>query len=100
MKKYRYENDYKTDLCRKLKKIFPGSFVVHLDPNEIQGIPDILILYGNKWATLEGKINASASYRPNQEYYIDIMNKMSFSSVIYPEIEDEVIDALDLYFAN
>ena len=92
------ENKFKTKLIDELEDMFPGCIVTHLDPNEIQGIPDLLILYGNKWAALEGKKTASASVRPNQTYYVDLMNKMSFASFIHPENKDEVLDELYLYF--
>ena len=78
----------------------PGCIVVHLDPNEIQGIPDLLVLYENKWATLEGKKHANATHRPNQDYYVDRMNHMSFSAFIFPENKDEVIDALYQFFMS
>lgn len=94
------ENKFKTNLIKDLKNLFPGCMVLHLDPNEIQGIPDLLILYGNKWAVLEGKKYASASRRPNQEYYVDLMDRMSFAAFIYPENKDEVLDALYLHFMN
>jgi hypothetical protein len=71
-----------------------------MDPNEIQGIPDLLILYKNKWAALEGKKSASASVRPNQEYYVDLMDRMSFASFIFPGNKDEVLDSLYLYFMS
>ena len=43
------ENKFKTGLVKDLKKRFPGCMVVHLDPNEIQGIPDLLVLYRDRW---------------------------------------------------
>lgn len=94
------ENRFKTKLVNELKNMFPGCIVTHLDPNEIQGIPDLLVLYKNRWAVLEGKKNAKASIRPNQSYYVDLMNDMSFASFIYPENKDEVLDALYLHFTN
>ena len=94
------ENRFKTKLVRELKDIFPGCIVIHADPNEIQGIPDLIVLYKDKWAALEGKKNANASIRPNQEYYVDRMDGMSFASFIYPENKDEVLDALYIYFMN
>lgn len=94
------ENRFKTKLITELKDMFPGCIVTHLDPNEIQGIPDLLILYENKWAVLEGKKNARASVRPNQNYYVDLMNDMSFASFIYPENKDEVLYELHLHFMN
>ena len=92
------ENRFKTKLIKEIKEMFPGCMVVHLDPNEIQGIPDLLVLYQDKWAALEGKKTGSASHRPNQEYYVDLMNDMSFAAFIYPENKDEVLEELYLYF--
>ena len=94
------ENKFKTKLVNELECLFPGCIITHLDPNEIQGIPDLLILYKDKWAALEGKKNANASARPNQPYYVELMNGMSFASFIYPENKDEVLDALYHHFMN
>lgn len=94
------ENKFKTKLIDELECAFPGCIITHMDPNEIQGIPDLLILYNDKWAALEGKKNASAPARPNQPYYVDLMNGMSFASFIYPENKDEVIRKLRLHFMN
>lgn len=88
------ENKFKTGLIRELKERFPGCMVVHLDPNEIQGIPDLLVLYGTTWGALEGKKSASASHRPNQDYYVKQMDEMSFAAFIYPENKEEVLNEL------
>lgn len=88
------ENRFKTKLVEELELLFPGCIIIHMDPNEIQGIPDLLILYGDKWAALEGKKDGRASHRPNQEYYVDKMNRMSFAAFIYPENKEEVLDEL------
>lgn len=92
------ENKFKTQLVNELEEMFPGCIVVHLDPNEIQGIPDLLVLYGNKWAALEGKKSANATHRPNQDYYVNLMNQMSFASFIYPENKEEVLYELQQAF--
>lgn len=92
------ENRFKTALVNDLENLFPGCIVLHMDPNEIQGIPDLLILYKNKWAALEGKRFANAPHRPNQEYYVDLMNRMSYASFIYPENKEEVLDELQHTF--
>lgn len=94
------ENRFKTKLISELKNMFPGCVVIHNDPNEIQGIPDLTILYKKKWAMLEGKKSATASCRPNQEYYVDQFDRMSFAAIIFPENKDEVLDALYLHFMN
>jgi hypothetical protein len=49
------ESAFKTGLIQDLKDLFPGCIIAHLDPNETQGLPDLLILFEDKWATLEGK---------------------------------------------
>jgi len=92
------ENKFQSDLKKELKETFPGSIVTKLDSGDIQGIPDLLILYKNKWATLENKRSKTAKKRPNQDYYVEKMNEMSFSRFIYPENKEEVIDDLKQYF--
>lgn len=94
------ENKFKTNLINKIKERLPGSMIFHLDPTECQGIPDLLVLYKNKWAALEGKKNATASHRPNQDYYVDKMNNMSFARFIYPENEEEVLNELQQTFRS
>ena len=88
------ENKFQSDLIKELKIIFPGAIVTKLNANHIQGIPDLLILYEDRWAVLECKKSANESFRPNQQYYLEKMNKMSFAAVIFPENKKEVLDGL------
>lgn len=92
------ENKFKTQLIKDIRKRFPGCMVLHTDPLELQGIPDLLILYKQHWAALEGKREAKASHRPNQDYYVDKMNHMSFAAFIYPENKEEVLNAMGRSF--
>lgn len=92
------ESKFKTKLVKELNERFPGCMVIHTDANEIQGIPDLLILYNNNWAALEGKKYKKASRRPNQEYYVNLMNEMSFARFIYPENKEEILDELQRAF--
>lgn len=92
------ESKFQSNLIQKIKKIFPGSIVLKNDPTYIQGIPDLLVLYKDKWASLEVKRSAGASHRPNQDYYVNKMNKMSFSRFIFPENETEVLTDLARLF--
>lgn len=71
-----------------------------LDSGYLQGIPDLLILYKKKWATLECKKTANAKKRPNQEYYVNKMNDMSFSRFIFPENKEEVLNDLEQAFKH
>ena len=68
------------------------------DSSYIQGIPDLLVLYKNCWASLECKKSARASKQPNQEYYVGLMDKMSFARFISPENKDEILNELKRYF--
>lgn len=88
------ENKFKQKLVKEIKALFPGCWVYHLNPNEIQGSPDILILYKDKWAALEGKKSKDEPHRPNQDYYVDKMNEASFARFIYPENKEEVLNDL------
>lgn len=89
------ESKFQASLIKELKSKFPGCIIMKQDANYIQGIPDLLILYKDKWAMLECKRSASASLQPNQKYYIDKTNEMSFSRIIYPENKEEVFSELE-----
>ena len=92
------ESKFQSDLIKKIKDKFPGSIVLKNDPNYIQGMPDLTVLYKNKWATLECKKTSNAKHRPNQDYYVRTMNDMSYSSFIYPDNEDQVLRELTYIF--
>lgn len=94
------ESKFQSNLKKELKNMFPGCIVTKLDSGDIQGIPDLLILYKNKWATLENKRTSKAHRQPNQEYYVNKMNDMSFSKFIYPENKEEVLTDLKKYLEN
>nr|DAE24006.1 MAG TPA: hydrolase [Siphoviridae sp. ctoiA13] len=92
------ENNFQAKLKKELKKRFAGCLVIKLDSADTQGIPDLLILYKNKWASLECKKDRFANIRPNQEYYVQLMDTMSFSRFIYPENKEEVMYELQQAF--
>lgn len=92
------ESKFQADLKKEIKKRFPGCIVTKLDSGDIQGIPDLLILYKDMWATLENKRSADAPNRPNQEYYVNKMNEMSFSRFIFPENREEILRELENKF--
>ena len=94
------ERDFQKNLIKELKKIFPGCIVMKTDPTYIQGIPDLLVLFKSKWASLECKKSTTASKRPNQTYYVDLMDKMSFSRFICPENKEQVLSELQRLFES
>lgn len=92
------ESDFQTKLRKEIENRFEGCITTKLDSGDIQGIPDLLILYKNKWAALEVKRSEHESHRPNQDYYVDRLGKMSYSSFIYPENKEKVLDEIEQAF--
>lgn len=92
------ESKFQANLIKELKVRFPGCIVMKTDPNYIQGIPDLLILHNEKWASLECKKATGAKKQPNQEYYVGRMNEMSFSRFVCPENKEEVLNELQSTF--
>lgn len=92
----RLESGFQDKLRKDLEARFPGCMIFKMD--QIQGIPDLLVLYENKWASLECKKSSRAKRQPNQEYYVDKMNGMSFSRFISPENKEEVLNELQEAF--
>jgi hypothetical protein len=80
--------------------MFPGAVILKNPPENLQGVPDITIFFYNKWAMLEVKISEDAPHRPNQPYYVEKFNEMSFAAFIYPENEKEVLRELQLAFST
>ena len=92
------ESAFQKQLKDELEEMFPGCIIMKNDATDIQGIPDLTILYKDKWATLECKKSENADHQPNQDYYVETMNEMSFSSFIFPENKEEVLHELQQTF--
>lgn len=97
------EKDFQRKVIARLKKMFPGCHIVKQDAGFTQGIPDLLILYNNKWAMLEVKVSEAvylkdSGKRPNQPYWVDHFNQMSFARFIFPENMEEVLNELEQTF--
>ena len=88
------ESQYQAELIKRLKLMFPGCVVLKNDSGYLQGIPDLLILHNERWAMLEVKTSETAKRQPNQDYYVELLDKMSWCSYIYPAIESMVLDDL------
>jgi hypothetical protein len=92
------ESKFQSDLIKELESMFTGCIILKNDPNYLQGFPDLTILYRNKWAVLECKKSKNEKHQPNQDYYIDVCDEMSFSRFIYPENKEEVLYELQQTF--
>ena len=91
-KHYKKESDFQKDIINELQERLPGSIVMKTDPRYIQGLPDLLVLFNDRWASLECKRSATANKQPNQDTYVEMMNDMSISRFIYPENKEEVLN--------
>lgn len=94
------ESKFQSELVKKLKERFEGCVVMKLNAGLYSGIPDLIVLHKDKWATLECKRNSKSSKRPNQDYYQEKLNEMSFSRIISPENEEEVLNELQQTFES
>lgn len=92
------ESAYQARLIKRIQSLLPQCYILRNDPSDNQGIPDLLILYNDKWAMLEVKLSERAAIQPNQDYYIDRFGDMSFASFIYPENEEQVLYDLQSAF--
>lgn len=92
------EGRFKEELTQDLKDLFPGCFILKNDEQLLGGIPDMLILWEDRWAMLEVKKDAKAVHEPGQDWYIDKFDSMSFGAFIFPENKEEVLDALQRSF--
>lgn len=92
------ESTFQHNLMVELEQRFPGAIVTKIEPVSIQGIPDILVLYRKRWAMLECKKSEDADHQPNQDYYVELLNNMSFAAFIYPENREDVLNDLEQTF--
>jgi hypothetical protein len=92
------EAEYQALLTLRLRNLIPDCLVLKTDPRDIQGIPDLIILYFDKWAMLEVKMSPTSKKQPNQMYYIETLGAMSYASFINPENEEEVLRELQQAF--
>ena len=98
--KRKKESAFQGQLIKELKDRYPECMVLKNDPNYIQGIPDLTVLYGERWAALECKRTANSSHRPNQDYYVNKMDNMGFAAFIFPENKEFVLNRLDNYLGR
>jgi len=92
------ESQYQAKLIDELERRFPGCVILKNDPTYLQGIPDLVIFYGDQWAMLEVKAKETSAIQPNQPYWVERLNSMSFAAFIYPSNEEEVLRGLEQAF--
>nr|DAT71826.1 MAG TPA: Nuclease [Caudoviricetes sp.] len=92
------ESKFQSILIKELKERFKGCVVVKNDANYMQGIPDLTIYYGNRWAMLETKRSEDAPHRPNQDYYVSLFDSMSYAAFIFPENKEVILNEMEQTF--
>jgi len=99
MRNKKKERAFRKDLKRELKRRFPGCIFLKGDSADQQGLPDLIILYQDTWAALETKRENNSPVQMNQEYYVELMNKMSFAAIVCPENKEVVLSGLQRTFS-
>ena len=92
------ESKFQSELIKELKVRFEGCIVLKNDSGYLQGVPDLLVLYGNRWAALECKASHNSARQPNQDYWVGAMDTMSFAAYIHPTNKDDVLNELTDHF--
>lgn len=92
------ESEFQGKFIKRLKSTFPGCMVLKNDSSYKQGVPDLIILYKDKWAMLEMKKSEKSPHRPNQDYWIEALGQMSYASFVFPENEEIVLQELQEVF--
>lgn len=92
------ESDFESNFIKDLEELLPGSIVIKNYANYMQGFPDRLILFENKWAAFEFKRGIYSPVRKNQRYYIKLLNDMSYASFVYPQNSERVKDEIQQAF--
>lgn len=93
------ESEFVADTVKpELERRLPGCIITKLDSGMIRGIPDLLVLWEDKWATLETKRGRRSAKQPNQDWYVEKMDEMSYSAFINPDNYEEVLDGLQAAF--
>ena len=92
------ESAFSTEVRKDIEARLPGCIILKNDPNLQQGIFDLVILWRRHWGALEVKRSRDAAEQPNQRWYVDKANQMSFGAFIYPENKEDVLDAMEFAF--
>jgi len=89
------ESKFQRELRKDLKDLFKGCMIFKMDSaSHGAGIPDLLVLYKNTWFALEVKQSATAKRQPNQPWYVETLDHMSFAAFIHPGNREEILHEL------
>jgi hypothetical protein len=95
------ERDYQAGFIKRLRQRFPECVILKNDTSYMQGVPDLLLLWHDRWAILEVKPReprSSEDFEPNQEWYLEKFNEMSYAACVHPGNEEEVLNEIQSTF--
>lgn len=92
------ERKYQAELIKVLRKRFPDCVILKNDSSYMQGVPDLIVLWNDRWAMLEVKANMDSPEQPNQQWHVTRLNEMSYAAFICPENEEEVLNEIQHTF--
>lgn len=92
------ERKYQAELIKRIRLRFPGCVLLKNDSSYMQGMLDWVLLWEDRWAMLEVKASLDSPEQPNQRYYVEQLDEMSFAAFICPENEEEVLDEIQRQF--
>lgn len=90
------ESKFQRELINEIKDRYPKAWVEKADANYRQGTPDLRVFIGKFWGALEVKRSSDSPHQPNQDIYVDRLNRMSFARFVYPENKEEVLNEMEL----
>lgn len=88
------ETFFERKLVEEIKDLYPGAIILKTDPSYINGFPDRLTLLGNTWFAFETKKGINSRHRPNQDYYISLLNNMSYARFVFPENREDFLNEI------
>lgn len=88
------ESKFESALVRQIQEMYPGAVILKNDSGYLQGFPDRLILYKTRWAAFEVKASEYAPHRPNQDYWVEALDRMYFARFVYPENKEDFLHEL------
>lgn len=89
------ESKFQKEVKDEIKARLPGCIILKNDPSSLQGIPDLSVFYNARWGMLEIKNDENAPHQPNQDYYVEKLNSMSFAAFINPGNKEIVLNELE-----
>ena len=101
-KKLPLESNYQKRLVKKIRKMFPMCYLFVKEAKAIRGIPDLILTVNGRFIGLEVKrCESESKHRTGrtvlQRHNINKINRAGgYACFIYPENEEEVIEAISL----